>query len=489
MATKSKKNGSTSYWGTAGIFVSGNQQESPESASLYAEITRNWSDAKQEGTLRGIMQDKIKQMPRYLDTNGPVDLNSMVNNLQRNTVASLAQTILDQLRVLQAAEMPVTKLKSLKGHQMAFTSGKDLTNGKAPDPLTDVENFLHALENFNNLFNGLVKKSSQIDPKKWEAVKGKFFLNKPGKGGYGPAQVFYAAAHKILIGKGDDEDYGKIYGMIRGQFGNMIGEMCEGILADIINTPQVYKRLFAHLDGEMGQMAKAVAKSVGNHAAVPGTIRYTEQVTFTQTKTDPPKGSDGRRLADNLITLIPTADGTGAKVTIGLSIKNLNFHSPFYDEGQIDIAHSLSLGKFAPVFSNISVSRLTQRTANKGQYALYGYRALNQNHEDNSPILSYLLAHRVGEIAFGTQLDGSYGPDFSPLMSINGMLWNTRDYLLRYGGELFIKAEKFPNSIPATWWLPDDALGYVDEIHQANIRVQLRFGQSAAISKFSKSFK
>lgn len=483
MATKSKKNGSTSYWGTAGIFVSGNQQESPESASLYADISRNWAAAKDQSVLDSIMRDKINQIPRILSSSGPVDLNTMMNDLGRNTIASLAQTILDSLRVLQAAEMPVTTITSLSGKTGVFTSGKNLSGGKSSNPIADVEAFLRALEDFNNLFNNLTRKSSQIDPKDWEKVKSRFFLKTKGKGGYGPSQVFYAAAHKILTGSGQPDDYGKIYGMIRGKFGNDIGNMCEGILADVINTPQVYKRVFAHLDDEMGNMAKAVAKSTGKGTASAGTIRFTEDVSFTQTKTNPPPAAtQGKRLADNLITLIPT--GNGAKVTIGLSIKNLNFHSSFYKSGQIDLAHSLTVGKFAPVFSNISASHLMQRTASKGQYALYGYRALNEHHEPNSPILSYLLAHRVGEIAFGTALDGTYGPDFSPLMSINGKLWNTRDYLLNYGGELYIKTEDFPDSIPTTWWLPEDALAYVSKIHEAKIRVQLRFGRAAALKKF-----
>lgn len=487
MATKSKKNGKTSYWGTAGIFVSGNTEESPESASLYSEISRSWFNAKQEGTLDYIMREKIKEMPRILDAKGPVDLNKMMNDLTRNTVASVAQTILDCLRTLQAAEMPVTELTSAKGRKMAYTGGADLTNGKAPDPMTDVENFLKAMEEFNSLFNGLVQKSSQIDYKKWEKVKERFFLKAQGRGKYGPSQIMYAAAHRILNGQGTMNDYGTIYGAIRGKFGNAIGEMCEGIIADIVNTPQVYKRVLAHLDDQMEDMARMVAKNSGSEFAISGTIRAREDVTFTSKKTPITEiPNQGRRLADNLVKLIPT--GNGAKVVIGLSIKNLNFHSSHYSGGQIDIAHSLTLGKFAPVFSNISVSRLTQRTASKGQYALYGYRALNEHHEPNSPILTYLLAHRIGEIAFGTSLDGSYGPDFSPLMSINGQLWNTKDYLLNYGGELYIGVDKFPDSIPKTWWLPDNALPYVEEIHKKNIEVQLRFGKSAALSKFSKSF-
>lgn len=478
------KNGGTSYWGTAGIFVSNNEQESPESRDLYAEVCRNWADQKSLTGLDFIMRKKIESMPQVLATSGPVDLNVAMQSLQKNTLAALGQTIMDQLRVLQAAEMPVTTLTSANGKQMVFTAGKDLTSSKSADPLTDVENFLKALQDFNNQFDALAKKGTEIDVGDWERVKRRFFLKTKGKGGYGPNQVFYACAHRILNGQGTEDDYGRIYGLIRGQFGNDIGNMMEGVLADILNLPQIQQQILDVIDTDMGDMASAVVRNTGKGAAQQGTIRFTPEISFTQTKMKAPPAAklQGNRLSDNRITL--TSSGMGAKVTIGLSAKNLNFHSSYYKAGQVDIA-SLSIGKFAPVFSNISVSRLTQRVTNKGQYALYGYRALNENHEPNSPLLSYLLAHRIGEIAFGTRLDGSMGDDFAPLMSINGKLWNTRDYLLNYGGKLRISTEQFPDVIPKTWWQPQNALNYVSDIHKANIRVQLRFGRQAAISKFS----
>lgn len=57
------KNGGTSYWGTAGIFVSNNEQESPESRDLYAEVCRNWADQKSLTGLDFIMRKKIESMP------------------------------------------------------------------------------------------------------------------------------------------------------------------------------------------------------------------------------------------------------------------------------------------------------------------------------------------------------------------------------------------------------------------------------------------
>lgn len=99
---------------------------------------------------------------------------------------------------------------------MVFTAGKDLTSSKSADPLTDVENFLKALQDFNNQFDALAKKGTEIDVGDWERVKRRFFLKTKGKGGYGPNQVFYACAHRILNGQGTEDDYGRIYGLIRG---------------------------------------------------------------------------------------------------------------------------------------------------------------------------------------------------------------------------------------------------------------------------------
>lgn len=497
------KRGKTGYWGTAGIFVSNKTEESPESAQLYADMTKMWADGKDLGGLDNMLRQRIMQMPRVLTTSKPIDLNAEVNALQKYTLAGLAQTVLDCLRVLQSAEMPVTELTSAKGRKMAFVKGKDLEDGKAADPFTDVELFLTALQDFNTAFNQVSQRSTYISEEDWKKVKDRFFLKSPGgnRSKYGKNQIFYAAAHRIMGQTSDltTNDYGTIYGAIRGQFGNSIGQLMEGVIADIISMPAIQKKLYTMVNKNMIDMADGVVANVertGKDGALSGTLRYTSVVKFTDKKDSSQQyiGKQGQRLADNLITLTPT--GNGATMTIGLSIKNLNFYSDYYhfSEGGFSIG-SISLGKFAPVFSNLRANKLTQRVGNKGQYALYGYRALNEKggHDDNSPILRYLLAHRVAEIAFGTALDSKtsgFGSDFSPLMSINGKLWNTRDYLLSngsegWGGNLHISVSKYPkDQIPQTWWMPQQALGYVSLIHGANIDVQLRFGQSNAIKKF-----
>lgn len=170
---------------------------------------------------------------------------------------------MDSLRTLQAAEMPVNVLDSANGKKMVFTLGKDLTNGKSADPLTDVENFLKALQDFNTQFNMLAEQGTEIDPADWARVKSKFFLKRAGKGGYGPSQVFYACAHRILNGQGTEDDYGKIYGLIRGRFGNAIGAMMEGVLAEILNLPQIRQQIAGVIDANFGQMAADVVRSTG----------------------------------------------------------------------------------------------------------------------------------------------------------------------------------------------------------------------------------
>lgn len=478
---KSKKGG-TSYWGTAGIFVSNNEEESEESKKLYEEVTRNWADEHSLQELDFIMKQKIESMPRILDTDRPMDLNKAMNELQSNTLAALGQTLIDTLRTMQADRVPVTTKTSKNGKLMVYTSADDLAN-TGTDTLTNVENFLNALKAFNDSFNSLIMKKTEINYGDWEKVKSRFYL-KYAKG----TQIFKAAADRIFSGQADWGDYGRIYGLIRGQFGSDIGKMMEGVIADILNMPQIQQKIFDVIDADMADMAHAVVQNTAKGAALEGTLRHTYDISFTQKKTTPQSAkTQGDRLSDNRIILTPT--NGGAQVEIGLSAKNLNFYSSFYKAGQVDIG-SISLGKFAPVFSNISVSRLEQRTANKGQYALYGYRALNANHKPDSPMLSYLLAHRVAEIAFGSALDGTQGQDFAPLMSINGKLWNTKDYLLsgEYGGKLRTSVEAYPSEteIPQTWWLPENALSYVSQIHKAKLKVQLRFGQGRAINQFMK---
>lgn len=444
------------------------------------------------------MREKIKALPRYLKTAKPINLNDEMMSLQKNTLAALGQTVMDALRTLQAAEIPVTTKTSKDGKKMAFSTAEDLESTDSNNSqywIKDVHNFLNALKEFSDNFNALSKSGGQIDGADWERVKSRFYMKTKGTGNYGPNQEFYAAAHRILEGSTSAKDYVYVYNKIRGQFGNAIGDMMEGVLAEILNLPEIQDTIGKTLDEKLVKMAKAVVAHSGKHNALPGTIRFTQEIKFTEKRNSSPAATkhQGRRLADNLLTITPK--GFGAEVKIGLNIKNLNFHSSFYglNEGSIDIG-SLKIGKFAPVFSNIKVVRdgdpnMNQRATSRGQYALYGYRALNANHEENSPVLMYLMSHRIAEIAFGTALDGSLGNDFSPLMSINGYLWNTADYILDYGAHLKVSTRGFPKGeegLPDSWWMPENALNYVSQIHNANLRVQLSFGQQQAIQKFSK---
>lgn len=91
------------------------------------------------------------------------------------------------------------------------------------------------------------------------------------------------------------------------------------------------------------------------------------------------------------------------------------------------------------------------------------------------------MAHRVGEITFGSDIGGGFGNDTTELMVVNGKLRNTADVLAR--GALQVSATGIPDT-NGEWWDESEVLKKVAAIHEGKIKTELVFGRDKAIAMF-----
>lgn len=422
-------------------------------------------------------------MPRVFPAQGSIDLYAL-NYAGQNMLSALSVGMLNALKQLQSKEITLSGVgqKTLKNGQTQnyyYSNAGDVDKKRDDNLVDEVKNFLMALEAMDKFFKTQGRRD--ISKKEWEAVRSRFFLKKKGSGGRGASQTLYAAMHDILYTPGGDTsaNLAAVFNAIRGDFGSSLGQMMEGIIVRMMNTDVVQQNIAQ----KIGQtVANFHVGRTGSRAAGPGSIRASvDGITYSHDKNDVTGTIKGNNLRDGEITY--TVGPNGGTITLGLSAKQYNFHSRKNDSGAITLAE-LSISNFVDVFSNIklNVSDLSRQSSSyKGKNALYGYRLLGANHKVDSPVLMYLLAHRVGEITFGSDIGGDFGKDTAELMVINGKLKNTADVLSE--GTLRVSSTGIPDT-HGEWWGESEALNRIDAIHKGKIKTELVFGRDKAIANF-----
>ena len=422
-------------------------------------------------------------MPRVFPQDGFVDLYDL-QYAGQDMLSALSAGMLKALRELQSKEIGLsgTGTKTLsngKTQNYYYSTAQDIDNKADDNLVTDVKNFLIALEQMDKFFKTQGRRD--VSKAEWERIRNRFFLKKKGGGGRGASQTLYAELHDILYtpNGATSANLARVFNAIRGDFGSNLGQMMEGIIIRMMNTDVVQKNIAEKVGAEIANLS---AIRTGNRAAGIGNIRaYIEDSSFVLDKNTVSGTTKGNNLRDGEITY--SVGPEGGTITVGLSSKQYNFHSGKNTSGSVTIAE-LSVANFVDVFSNIkiNISDLSRQSSSfKGKNALYGYRLLGADHKTDSPVLKYLLAHRVGEITFGTDIGGGFGSDTTELMVINGKLRNTADVLSM--GTLHVSSTGIPDS-HGEWWNEKTAVENLHEIHKGKIKVELAFGRDQAIANF-----
>lgn len=474
------KNYDTYYMGTTGLVVSKSETETDRAKKQLEDIKQTIIGQQEISKAQDLLDMKkrelLSKMPRPLSRS--IDIKSL-QTLGENTIQSYAAGMLQALRNLQSKEIDLSGHGvSKKGKNYSYSTGEDVEN--AGVELAEVKDFLQALTDMEKMFNAAAAKG-EISKNAWDKIKSRFFLKRKTKDKNGQAQWLFIEMQRVLNGTATSGDMARVFNAIRGDFGNSLGALMEDIIRFMVQEDAVQQALKDRIGNEIASFA--VSKSLGKGGAQRGTIRATlEGAEYKPQKDKNFKNNaniKGNRLRDAELTVTTGPDG--GTITWGISAKQYNFHSGRNAHGEIKIAE-LSLQNFADVFSRIRGKNIEQRPQSRGQNALYGYRLLSANSEKNSPMLLYLLSHRVAEVVFGSSIGQMTGNDTAELMFINGKLMNTADVLDR--GDLNVSTQGFPKNIGGGWWAPDSALNYVHSIHTAKLVTTLEFGKDYAIANF-----
>lgn len=473
----------TYYYNGVGVFVSPSPESTPRADKEYSAVSQQWTVNKLQITLENKLKNLIKSMPRVFAKDKSIDLYAL-DYAGQDMLSALSVGMLSALKQLQSKEITLSgvgekTLKNGKTQNYYYSIAEDVDKKRDDNLVDDVKNFLRALEAMDKFFKTQGRRD--INKKEWERVRSRFFLKRKGGGSRGSGQTLYAAMHDILYAEGGDTsaNLATVFNAIRGDFGSNLGQMMEGIIVRMMSTDVVQEN-FAK---EIGQaISKLHVEKTGSRAAEPGSIRASvDGITYSSDKNEVTGTIKGNNLRDGEITY--TVGPNGGTITLGLSAKQYNFHSRKNESGAITLAE-LSISNFVDVFSNIKIdaSDLSRQSSSyKGKNALYGYRLLGANHDVNSPVLMYLLAHRVGEVTFGSDIGGEFGKDTAELMVINGKLKNTADVLSE--GTLRVSSTGIPNT-RGEWWSESEALNKIDAIHKGKIKTELVFGRDKAIANF-----
>lgn len=482
------QNYKTWYLGSGGLVVSNSPTET-ERAKKQFDAIKQIIGEKEVISAQQLLEDKKKdllsKMPRPL-SGGAIDLVGL-QTIGQQTIQAYTAGMLQALKNLQSKDINLSGSGvSSNGKNYSYSTAEDVANSTAQ--LSEVKDFLQALVQMEKDFNKLAK-NGDISNTAWQTIKSRFFLKKKTKDSNGQAQQLFAAMHRILngttSGAAANQDMARVFNAIRGDFGNALGKMMEGLLQFLVESDAVQDALKDKVGNQMASFF--ASKSLGSGVAQEGTIRaYVEGVKYEPKRQKKLKGTGikGNQLRDAELTMTTGPDG--GTITWGISAKQYNFYSRKNSQGAISIAE-LSFQNFADVFSRIRGTSNEQRAQSRGQNALYGYRLLSKYHDKGDPMLLYVLSHRVGEITFGTSIGKATGSDTAELMAINGKLMNTADVLEM--GELTASTSGFPKNLDDGWWHPNNALDNVAAIHQAKLVVQLEFGKQNAIANFGNTNK
>lgn len=466
----------TYYMGTGGLVVSKSEVETERAAREKQQVLELMLMVKDLNFLEYQKNEAIKKLPKPLVPGGTVDLLAL-QNVGKNTIAAYAKGMVIALQKLQSKEINLSGTNDGGG---SYSTAQDVADlGNSAQVLADVKQFLEAMQRMEKTFNNAAAKG-WINATAWNNIRSHFFV-KNGRGSQGPEQEVFLAMHRILKGQSlnANEDMARVFNAIRGDLGNNLGKLMEDLIRYMAESPEVESQIKSQVADYLVQSVKG-SKGLGSGGAQAGTIRAT--LVGAKYEKDPTRKKlpiTGNRLRDTELTV--TTGPNGGKITWGVSAKQYNFHSKKNPRGEIKIAE-LSFANFADVFARIRRSEMEQRKTSRGNNALYGYRLLGENHEKNSPILLYLLSHRVAEVAFGSSIGQMTGNDTAELMVINGRMKNTADVLKM--GTFNVSTSKFPENIGGEWWHPDNALDNVHAIHKAKLVAQLEFGQQRAIQAF-----
>lgn len=463
--------------GTGSLIVSKSNVETERAAREKEQVRQLMSIVKDLEFLEHQKNELLKKLPRPLLPGSTVDLLAL-QNVGKNTIAAYAKGMVTALQKLQAKEINLSGTNDNGG---SYSTAQDVANRAQNDAhiLADVQQFLQAMQRMEKTFNNAAARG-WINATAWNNIRNHFFV-KNGRGSQGPEQELFLAMHRILKGQSTNpnEDMARVFNAIRGDLGNNLGKLMEDLIRYMAESPEVESQIKKQVAGYLVGSVKG-SKGLGSGGAQAGTIRATLVGAKYEEKPSRKKlPIKGNRLRDTELTI--TTGPTGGKITWGVSAKQYNFHSAKNTRGEIKIAE-LSLANFADVFARIRRSEMEQRKTSRGNNALYGYRLLAGDHEKNSPMLMYLLSHRVAEVAFGSSIGQVTGNDTAELMVINGRLKNTADVLEM--GKFNVSTSEFPKGLGEEWWHPDDALKNVHAIHKAKLVAQLEFGRAQAIQNF-----
>lgn len=458
------------YWGESRILVSDAPTESSASAYKMSKVRAMMTMASNENFLDLQKKRLIDDMPHPLKQ--PIDLLGL-KYVGEQSLSALAEGMLLALRRLQAKQITMSGKNKETGK--TYSTEKDV-NGSM---FNDVYDFLVQMEALEKTFNAAAKRGT-IDAAAWGRMRSRFFLKRPKGPKNAPAQILFAAMDRILNGTSTTGDLAKVFNAIRGDFGNALGTAMEGIIVNMLNTTTVQRELANQIGTAFADSFKMSAKATGANTAVAGTIRATiDGVHFKPSPEEVTGTITGKNLRDGVLTVV--SNKNGGAIQLGISAKQYNFYSS-RNAGSIRLAE-LSMSNFVDVFANIKLNTSDQGTNRRGANAMYGYRLLGESKDMQSAVLQYILAHRVGEVAFGSSIGQKTGRDTAELMVINGKLMNTADVLNK--GNLTVRAEGLPPGNNGDWIAGKyAALNYASKIHKSKLIAELSFGKQNAINMF-----